>query len=315
MAIGTRLRALSSRLTEEAVRVYSLYGVDVDPRWFPVLFMLGQRDGQPVTDLARAIGQSHAAVSQVVKAMTAVELVDAVPSPMDGRVRELRLTAKGRRHLERLQEQCDDVTAAIEKLLAGTTHNLWQALSEAEAAFESKGLYRRVVDQRRERLAPNIQVREFVDADAPEFARLNLAWIEQYFRVEAKDRASLEDPWSTILQPGGKILVAVSGQKVFGTVAMIPIDDDTVELAKMAVADNAQGLGIGQKLGEAFFEHAKRRGAKRVFLESNTVLKPAMKLYEKLGFLEIEGPDSPYDRCNIQMERWLTDEGSPHGPI
>ncbi|RYD17729.1 MAG: MarR family transcriptional regulator, partial [Verrucomicrobiaceae bacterium] len=37
-------------------------------------------------------------------------------------------------------------------------------------------------------------------------------------------------------------------------------------------------------------------------LESNTVLKPAIKLYEKLGFKKVVGRASPYSRANIQME-------------
>ena len=39
-----------------------------------------------------------------------------------------------------------------------------------------------------------------------------------------------------------------------------------------------------------------------MFLESNSVLKPALALYRKLGFVEVHGEASPYDRCNVQME-------------
>ena len=41
-------------------------------------------------------------------------------------------------------------------------------------------------------------------------------------------------------------------------------------------------------------------------LESNTILDPAINLYRKLGFEPVQGGVSPYDRCNIQMEMWLT---------
>ena len=41
----------------------------------------------------------------------------------------------------------------------------------------------------------------------------------------------------------------------------------------------------------------------RLFLDSNTVLEPAIRLYRKVGFKEIPVPeDSPYERCNIRME-------------
>ncbi|RZL43422.1 MAG: MarR family transcriptional regulator, partial [Pedobacter sp.] len=39
-----------------------------------------------------------------------------------------------------------------------------------------------------------------------------------------------------------------------------------------------------------------------IYLESNTILKPAINLYHKLGFEKIAGKPTPYTRCNIQME-------------
>ena len=45
---------------------------------------------------------------------------------------------------------------------------------------------------------------------------------------------------------------------------------------------------------------ARLLGAKSLFVESNTVLGPALALYEKLGFTTVEGFASPYKRCNFQ---------------
>ncbi|HTJ53657.1 MAG TPA: GNAT family N-acetyltransferase, partial [Cyclobacteriaceae bacterium] len=74
------------------------------------------------------------------------------------------------------------------------------------------------------------------------------------------------------------------------------------ELAKMAVSPKAQGKNIGWLLGQATIEKAKSLGAKKIYLESNTILKPAINLYHKLGFKKIAGHATPYERCNIQME-------------
>ena len=94
----------------------------------------------------------------------------------------------------------------------------------------------------------------------------------------------------------GKLVIAV------GACAIIPMDDGGFELAKMAVSPRAQGLGIGFLIGRACIEKARSLGAPRVYLESNTALKPAINLYHKLGFRKAAGPPSPYERCNIQME-------------
>ena len=37
MAIGSRLRMLTDRITNDAAEIYRLYGVDIRPKWFPVL--------------------------------------------------------------------------------------------------------------------------------------------------------------------------------------------------------------------------------------------------------------------------------------
>ncbi len=74
------------------------------------------------------------------------------------------------------------------------------------------------------------------------------------------------------------------------------------ELAKMAVSPKAHGKGIGYLLGKAIIEEAISLGASTLYLESNTILRPAISLYEKLGFRKIAGHHTPYKRCNIQME-------------
>ena len=40
MAIGSRLRMLTDRITTDAAGIYQLYGVDIKPKWFPVLYAL-----------------------------------------------------------------------------------------------------------------------------------------------------------------------------------------------------------------------------------------------------------------------------------
>lgn len=42
--------------------------------------------------------------------------------------------------------------------------------------------------------------------------------------------------------------------------------------------------------------------AKKLFLESNTLLKPAIHTYKKLGFKELTEYHPAYERGDIQME-------------
>jgi GNAT superfamily N-acetyltransferase len=78
----------------------------------------------------------------------------------------------------------------------------------------------------------------------------------------------------------------------------------------MAVSPKIQGKSIGWLLGSAVVNAAKELGASKLYLESNTILKPAINLYHKLGFKKIVGRVTPYERCNIQMELDLEQQNS-----
>ena len=146
---------------------------------------------------------------------------------------------------------------------------------------------------------------DFSAEHAAAFKQLNLAWITEHWTVEAADLKALDSPFESIIDVGGAILIGELDSAVVGTVALIPLEEGTLELAKMTVSKTARGTGLGFALGEAALARAKAMGAQKVYLESNTILTPALSLYEKLGFqiLPDDARTSPYERCNIRMER------------
>jgi putative acetyltransferase len=138
---------------------------------------------------------------------------------------------------------------------------------------------------------------------APAFRQLNLDWIERLFAVEPADRKVLDDPQRAIISQGGMIFFALDGERPVGTVAMILVSPGRYELAKMAVADSHQRRGIGEQLGAAGIEWARRQGAHTVFLQTNSRLGGAIRLYERLGFGHAVDPDpSEYARADVYME-------------
>lgn len=148
-----------------------------------------------------------------------------------------------------------------------------------------------------------VQIIEYQDQYAADFARLNYEWLEKHFDIEAYDRQVLNNPQKYILDNGGYIYFAIVDGLVAGTVALINRGKEGYELSKMGVTEQFQGLRIGQKLMYACIHFAGQKGITRLFLDSNTVLKPAINLYNKVGFREIPvSEDTPYERCNIRME-------------
>lgn len=137
------------------------------------------------------------------------------------------------------------------------------------------------------------------------FKQINYEWIEKYFKVEKGDLSSLEDPEKYFLATGGVVLLVKRGEEYLGTSALKPMGNATYELCKMGVSEAARGLGIGRIIGEAAIQKAKEMGVKRVYLETNSSLTPALTLYAKLGFVRIENFTSPYERADVAMELYL----------
>jgi GNAT superfamily N-acetyltransferase len=153
-----------------------------------------------------------------------------------------------------------------------------------------------------------IRIRGFAAGDEVAFFALNEEWIVRYFRMEDKDRKTLGDPVGQILSRGGEILIAESGGAPIGCCALIPMDSGSYELAKMAVSESYQGRGVGRMLIEAVIAAARGRDARRLFLETNSKLAPAIHLYERMGFVHLPKgatPPSEYDRSDVCMELLL----------
>lgn len=138
---------------------------------------------------------------------------------------------------------------------------------------------------------------------AADFRRLNLDWIERLFKVEAADLKVLDDPESAIIAKGGAIFFAIGNGAPVGTAAMLRMADRRFELAKMAVATTHQRRGVGEMLGRACTDWSARQGPCTVFLETNSRLANAIRLYERLGFRRAPWPaPSDYARGDVYME-------------
>ena len=146
------------------------------------------------------------------------------------------------------------------------------------------------------------------DEEAQVFERLNLAWISELFTLEPADRHVLGDPFGSIVEPGGDVLIASSEDRIVGCAALIPAGEGVFELSKMAVDAAERGRGIGRQLLAAALERARELGATSLFLVSNSRLAPAVGLYESVGFRHVP-PDEigpmHYERADVFMKLQL----------
>jgi len=307
VALGSRMRAISDRLYATADEVYRASGLELQGRWLPLLRILHDRGPQTVGEIAEAVGQTHSAVSQLADKLTDQGWLDVMADPADKRRRRLALTAHAAAELRAAKP----LWRAIEDLFTLHCREQGIDLLRTLTTFESvlaPTLAGAIVERAATQDRAALRIVPFDPALREHFYRLNEAWLRKYFYVEAIDHRVLSNPETEIIARGGTILFAMLGDEVIGTCALMPEVDgteneNTYELTKMAVDEQRQGLGIGRALMEAAIDEFKRRDGRRLFLETNSKLTPAVRLYESMGFEHQAStkPDSHYDRANVYM--------------
>jgi N-acetylglutamate synthase-like GNAT family acetyltransferase len=167
-----------------------------------------------------------------------------------------------------------------------------------------------VLVARRDTDGVELTVRPLENAeDAAVFRALNEEWIARYFVVEEQDRRQLDDPVSAYIDTGGEILIAELAGRPVGCVALVPDGNGAFELSKMAVSPELRGRGLGRQVLTAAIDHARKLGARSLFLGSSKKLANAVHLYEALGFRHVppEQLHMPYARADVFMELVLAE--------
>ena len=147
----------------------------------------------------------------------------------------------------------------------------------------------------------SVEIIDFKPQYSSNFYDLNVEWLEKFFYVEPYDKKVLSKPEEFIINKGGYIFFAKYNNEIAGTVALIN-QKSFFELSKMAVSPKYQGLKIGQQLMDHCINFAKQKDWGSITLYSHRKLVPAINLYKKIGFIEIElEADSHYERSDIKM--------------
>lgn len=155
-------------------------------------------------------------------------------------------------------------------------------------------------------MSADVRILSFESRHAEAWARLTEGWIlEAGFALEPRDRQVIADPEGAILAAGGRIFMAEREGRAVGCCALIPMSDGGFEVAKMTTAPEARGLGLGRRLLETCEAEARAAGGRRLYLETNSGLAPAMGLYRAFGFTDLPAVTSPYARVDVVMEKPL----------
>ncbi|MGA2499450.1 MAG: GNAT family N-acetyltransferase [Tepidisphaeraceae bacterium] len=120
--------------------------------------------------------------------------------------------------------------------------------------------------------------------------------------------ADLDDLQAHYSRRGGSFSVLETGDgKVIGTVGIQPRAPGVCELRKMYLSREHRGRGLGRRLLDHGLAEARRLGFGRVVLETASVLKEAIRLYEQYGFRRYQ-PEHLVPRCD---QAYCLDLGEP----
>lgn len=301
LAIGSRLKALSDRLYGVADETYRLNGLELQARWFPILRLLHDKGPQPVGDIAQAVNQTHSAISQLATKLIERGLLERVAKGEDKRMRRLGLTPKAVAALREAKPLWHAIRTELEVRFRNAGVDAWAVLDQFAAVLDDS--LAPAIAKRVDAAAGAVRIVPFSPDLRDHFRRLNAEWLERYFYLEEMDHRVLSSPEAEIIEPGGAIFFALSGDDVVGTCALLQHAPREFELAKMAVTEAAQGLGIGRLLIDAALDEFERRGGRTLTLETNTKLATAIRLYESVGFAHVPAPGtaSHYSRANTFM--------------
>ena len=88
--------------------------------------------------------------------------------------------------------------------------------------------------------------------------------------------------------PGGRLYIAREDGKAAGCVALRPLDGGNCEMKRLYVRPEFRGTGMGEALVRRIIQDAAAIGYRRMVLDTLITMQPAIRLYQKLGFMVIE---------------------------
>lgn len=100
------------------------------------------------------------------------------------------------------------------------------------------------------------------------------------------------------------VLVNEPGE-IVGSVGLRRVTDIECEMRKMYLAPSVRGLGWGKRLLDHALSRARELGFRRVTLETASVLRDAITLYERNGFRKYTPHHPVAARCDATYVREL----------
>jgi DNA-binding MarR family transcriptional regulator/GNAT superfamily N-acetyltransferase len=235
-------------------------------------------------------------ISRLLGSLMKRKLVRQTASKLDSREKLLSLTSAGERKVAELNQQS---AAQIQGLLSALSAD------ERESLVSSLASVRSLLSQ-----PPTSGLRVVRLSEVTHDA---LSLLQEYYEsvgvllrdTPAKVRQMIEDP------NAGVWIAYLNGKAVAcACLRSLPSIPFATECKRLYVRPSARGNGVAHALLDEQEDFAKRRGFKRIYLDSKDDLTVAIKMYAKRGFVPCERyNDNP--QATIFMVKDIADESRP----
>ncbi|QSW88752.1 MULTISPECIES: MarR family winged helix-turn-helix transcriptional regulator [Flavobacterium] len=149
LAISTRLQRLSEQLRKDGALVYKSYGIDFEPKWFPVIYTLHHKDTLSVVEIANEIGYTHPSTISLLKELEKLKLIRSKKDKIDERKRLIQLTSKGQELVLQMKPVWEVMKSALSEI-TDNQNNLLKAIEEAENKIMHQSFLQRALQLKSE---------------------------------------------------------------------------------------------------------------------------------------------------------------------
>ncbi len=144
LALATRLKRLSERLSQDVSKVYKESDLDFEAKWYLILELLKREKLLGITEISENLQMSHPAVVQFVDQLLKRRFIKASTDKNDARRRLVSLTAAGKKILQQIDPVLKVIKEENRQWINSASYNLLTILDELEKSLDEKSMYQRV---------------------------------------------------------------------------------------------------------------------------------------------------------------------------
>lgn len=144
LAFASRLRRLSDRIMTDINRVFRDEHYDFQARWSPLVYLLKEESPLSISDITERLGMTHPYIIRISGEMMENGFLLSSNDKRDNRRRFVRLSAKGKRLVPKLEEHWRKAAVCQRKLIEASKIDVIKAISTIEDELEKESMYHRL---------------------------------------------------------------------------------------------------------------------------------------------------------------------------